>query len=105
MTSGNKIRYSLLILPSLLVGFLWLVSGRETLTKHIRNVQAEVKDSLFGDTITQTLAVPGPVLGYYIGLDLVGLVAIASLLIAAGFYLFGHRLLRSYTDKSNYRVQ
>jgi len=105
MALGNKTKFGLWILPSLLVGFLWLTSGREILTKHIRLVQTEVKDNLFGDTITQTQSVPGPVLGYYIGLDLVGLVAIASFLIAAGLYLFGHRLLRSYPNKSSYHVQ
>jgi hypothetical protein len=58
---------------------LWLSSGREIVTKSGRPVTVQVKDELFGGSNEETHLVPGPIFGYYIGLDLVGAVTAAAL--------------------------
>ncbi len=58
---------------------LWLVSGREIHTRYARVIDVQVRDDLFGETFVQHQMVRGPILGYYVGLDLVILVAIACL--------------------------
>lgn len=66
-----------------LVAILWLASGRETLTKHERVVSVTVKDELFGDTNTVSQLRPGPIFGYYVGLDLVIIAVLGSLITLA----------------------
>ncbi len=63
----------------LLAALLWLASGRETLTKSGKAVEFTVRDELFGDTLVERRLVPGPVLGYYVGLDVVAVTALATL--------------------------
>jgi hypothetical protein len=58
---------------------LWLSSGREFVTKSGRAVTVQVKDELFGGVNEETQLVPGPIMGYYIGLDVVGVVTAAAL--------------------------
>lgn len=59
---------------------LWLASGREGFTKAARSVTVEVRDELFGDTVTREEFQQGPILGYFVGLDAVGLTAAAGVL-------------------------
>lgn len=83
MTGANKlIRSAALIALPVVAGGLWLGSGRETLTKTVRYVEVQVVDELFGDSITEAREVPGPVLGYYVGLDAVA-AAVGVALVAA----------------------
>jgi hypothetical protein len=60
-----------LVLLPVVTCVLWLSSGREMLTKSSRAIEFELQDAMFGDTINETHFVPGPILGYYIGLDAV----------------------------------
>jgi hypothetical protein len=90
--AGKVLRGVLIAIPLVMV-VLWLASGRERLTKRERYVTVERTDALFGGTETVTEAVPGPrwAFGYYVGLDLVGLTAAASLALGAGSWLLGRR--------------
>ena len=72
MTTRSKSVISILVAVPLLSAALWLASGREVFTKSGRALEVHVADDLFGGTNTETRFEPGPVLGYYIGLDLVG---------------------------------
>lgn len=63
---------------------LWLVSGREHLTKRFRIVPVQVSDDLFGGTDVVHQDLPGPIFGYYIGSDIVlgsVLLALAGVLL------------------------
>lgn len=80
----------LLLLPIVTAG-LWLVSGRETLTKSARVVSVQTRDELFGETFTQEKLVPGPIFGYYIGLDLVIAVAGLCLMIWLVWWIVRYR--------------
>jgi hypothetical protein len=68
----------LLGLP-VLVAVLWLSSGRETLTKSHKIVAVTLSDEIFGGTDVQQRFIRGPLLGYYVGLDLVGTVTAAAI--------------------------
>ena len=63
-------KLALIVLPVCMAG-MWLASERETLTKKVKFREVEVQDDLFGDYV-ESRAVPGPILGYYVGLDAVG---------------------------------
>ena len=76
------VRISLILLPMITCG-LWLVSGRETFTKPRRAIEVELEADLFGDVSWEMQLIPGPILGYYIGLDAV---AVSG---AMSFILFG----------------
>lgn len=71
----------LLVVPTGLA-IAWLSSGRENLTKTVVYVEQEVVDDLFGAD-TRMVGVPGPYLGYYIGLDAVGASAAVSAIVLA----------------------
>src|SRR5437764_222747 len=73
-------RFVLLALPVVAVA-LWIGSGRETFTKHAKVVQVEARDDVFGDAVTEARIVRGPILGYFVGLDIVIVSAAASLVI------------------------
>lgn len=60
---------------------LWLGSGCEILTKSGRVVEVEVINELFGETMKEMRLIPGPIFGYYIGLDSVAAVCSAFLII------------------------
>ena len=77
------VRVALIILP-IVIGGLWLGSGRETLTKPFRSVEVEVQDDLFGGTNEEYHPIRGPVLGYFIGLDAV----IVTSIVSAGLLAF-----------------
>ena len=81
-----KIAWKLIVVLLLVVpvglAIAWLTSGRENLTKTVVYVQQEVEDDLFG-TDLRSVGVPGPFLGYYIGLDAVGLSAAVSAITLA----------------------
>ncbi len=78
----------------LIAGGLWLASGRETLTKPSRSVTVQVQDELFGGVNTEVRSVRGPILGYYIGLDLVGIVLLAALATAMTLWWISRRRRR-----------
>lgn len=76
------VRISLFVLP-MITGGLWLVSGRETFTKPRRAVEVEMEADLFGDRSWEMQLIPGPILGYYIGLDAVA-VSVALVVVMFG---------------------
>ncbi len=78
-----------LILPAV-VTICWLASGHEVFTKSGKYLNVPVRNELFGDTDIQVQFVPGPLLGYYIGLDLV----IVTLLVALFAGLVAWLILR-----------
>lgn len=51
---------------------LWLYGGRERLTKSAKPATVTSVDPLFGDSQTRIEMRPGPVFGWYVGLDAVG---------------------------------
>jgi len=57
------------ILPVIALG-AWLGSGRETFSKTERVVEVTVPDDLFGDATKKEFR-PGPLFGWYVGLDAV----------------------------------
>jgi hypothetical protein len=77
-TRINRLIVGLIIALPVAVIIAWLATGLEVFTKHTKWVQESVRDPLFGDMITQSREVHGPLAGYYIGLDVV----ILSVLIA-----------------------
>ena len=79
----------------LLVGALWLASGREKLTSDHKYVQVAVRDELFGGTNMEQHSVPGPIFGYYVGLlDRVAPVTVAALAIGAAWWWVARRKRR-----------
>ena len=78
---------------------LWFCSGLEVLTKARKAVEIEVEDELFGDTVTETRMIPGPVGGYYIGLDLAVGITVGALLIGAGRWRRTRRRLQAQKPK------
>ncbi len=78
-----------------LVGVLWMASGREVFSKSGKAAQVELRDPLFGDSTVQTRFVPGPVLGYYIGLDLVVVVTLAAMSVGAIWWWIARRRRRA----------
>lgn len=71
MTGRRTAMLVVLLLPLAALGG-WLASGHGFFTSAGKMVNVEVRDEAFGDVQTQVVNRPGPVLGYYIGLDLVG---------------------------------
>ena len=69
-------------IPAVALG-LWLASGRGVWTQRVRFVSATVTDPLFGDTSQVQQAVPGPIHGYYVGLDVVVVAALLAVAIAS----------------------
>jgi hypothetical protein len=68
-STGLVLLLVLWLLPAAALS-LWLGSGRENLTKTMVVVTKTVDDPLWGET-TEQKEVPGPVFGYYVGLDAV----------------------------------
>jgi hypothetical protein len=84
----------LLIGIPVLMGALWLVSGRETFTKWGRSTQVLIQDPLFGDTFAETRFVRGPIFGYYVGLDLFLLSVLAAVVLGAIWWWLARRRRR-----------
>ena len=81
---------ALIAAPLVALG-LWIVSGREALTKSARVVQVSVRDELFGDTTTQARFESGPVFGYFVGLDVVAATLVAALIVGAIWFVLTRR--------------
>jgi hypothetical protein len=96
---AKRLLGTLLIALPVLTAALWLASGRETLTKSARTVPVQVKKPLFGDTFTREETVPGPILGYYVGLDLVIVLAAACVVIGGVAWWAFHRHVRLRTQR------
>ena len=82
-------------IPAVVLG-LWLASGRGIWTQRVRYVTVTVPDSLFGDATQVQQPVPGPIHGYYVGLDLVvvtWLLAVAIASVVALIKLLARRRL------------
>jgi hypothetical protein len=77
-TRSKFIGVVVLIGLPLVVALLWILSGRETLTKSGKIVAVTVTDELFGGMNVEQRLVRGPFLGYYIGLDVVGAAVAAA---------------------------
>ncbi len=73
-------KLALIVVP-VCVAAMWLASERQTFTKTAKNRDVKVEDDLFGDYV-ESRPVPGPILGYYVGLDAVG--GVTALCAAAG---------------------
>ena len=82
-TASGVIFGAVLVAIPLIVMALWFASGREVLTKRTRVVSVSIHDTLFDETTTVEEFVPGPIAGYYVGLDLV----VASVLLCAAIAL------------------
>ena len=78
LTRGKLLGIVLLIGLPVLAGIVWLAGGRETLTKSNKIIAITVGDEVFGGTDVEQRLVPGPLFGYFVGLDLVGAVTIAA---------------------------
>jgi len=85
-----RILGSLVWLLPLSMAMLWLASGRETLTKPTRWVDVQVKD-VFGDVYMQKEASPGPIFGYYVGLDAVASTIPVALLLLIMRWILNRR--------------
>lgn len=98
--SSRVVSLLLLSLLPLVTAGLWLLSGRETLTKPMKYVQVEQKDELFGDVTPVNQEVRGPIFGYFIGVDAVVLTA-AFAGVAAGvvLWLTGRRRAASQAER------
>ncbi len=68
--AGLIFHIALVVVPLGVAG-LWYASERETFTKSIKYEEVEVPNDLFGDTDPEWHPVRGPILGYYVGLDVV----------------------------------
>jgi hypothetical protein len=84
-------RIMVLIAVPLIITALWLVSGREVFTKSAKSMSVVVHDELFGDQRTEIRLVPGPLLGYYVGLDLVVVSSVAAAAVGTAFWLLDRR--------------
>ncbi|HUN82095.1 MAG TPA: hypothetical protein VMV81_11380 [Phycisphaerae bacterium] len=74
----------------LLMAVLWIASGFETLTKSHKPVEVAVRSDLFNDIVSETQLQRGPIAGYYVGLDAVGVTVVTAALIG----WVSHRLSR-----------
>ncbi len=77
----NIVIRTVLICIPLLAGLLWIVSGREILTKTGKPVEV-IEIDAFGDPNPIIHFEPGRVFGYYVGLDAVAGTAALSLFAA-----------------------
>ena len=78
-----------------LVCALWLASGREVVSKSGKAMQVEVANPLFGDTTVETQFKPGPVLGYYVGFDLVVVSTLGAATLGLIWWLLARRRRRT----------
>ena len=69
----------------------WLASGREVFSKSGKALEVGVRNELFGDVELQVQLQRGPVLGYYIGLDLAIAVTVVALIIFGMVWLSSRR--------------
>lgn len=68
----------LTLLPLAATVAAWLASGRERLSKTRRFVETLELDPLFGDLVARTHEQHGPIAGYFVGLDAVAGVSLAT---------------------------
>ena len=85
---------AILIGVPLLVAILWIVSGHGMFTQARRIVGIPVRDELFGGTSTELRFVPGPVFGYYVGLDAVALTAAGAVAVGLIWWWLSRRTAR-----------
>jgi hypothetical protein len=91
LTRGKLLGVLLLTGLPVLTAVLWLASGRQALTKSNRIVSVTVTDELFGGANVEQQLVRGPLLGYYVGLDLVGAVTVAAVICALIWWWIARR--------------
>lgn len=82
---------AILIGVPLLVAILWIVSGHGMFTQARRIVGIPVRDELFGGTSTELRFVPGPVFGYYVGVDFLLLTIVAAAAGGTAWWLISRR--------------
>jgi hypothetical protein len=96
MVTRSKLLGALVLIGlPLLVAVLWLASGREVLTKSGKVVAVSVRDDLFGGVNVEERFVSGPLFGYYVGLDLVGVVTGAAIVAALLWWWAARRKRRA----------
>jgi hypothetical protein len=95
VTRSKLVGVSVLAGLPLLAAILWLVSGREVLTKSGKVVAVSVQDDLFGGVNLEGRFVSGPLFGYYVGLDLVGVVTGAAIIAGLLWWWAARRKRRS----------
>ena len=76
------ILWILALVPCVMLA-LWNHSGRERLTKREKVVRVTEHDDLFGDSVQRDAIAAGPIVGYYVGLDAVGISAAAAAVFSA----------------------
>lgn len=65
-----------------IVTLLWHFGGQERLTKTFKTISKPFEDPDFGDVTMRDEVVRGPVLGYFVGLDAVIVIAIGAAIVA-----------------------
>jgi hypothetical protein len=100
--SAKRLTYWVVLgcIPAFVLG-LWLASGRSVWTQHQRYVSVTVTDELFGGETQTQEAVSGPILGYYVGLDMVVAAALLPAAIAATVALVRLLARRRLIGKGN----
>jgi hypothetical protein len=79
----NIRRYILMSVTAVMLSVfsMWAFGGRERLTKSGRAVQVQERDELFGDVTSHVELQPGPVFGFYVGLDVVAITALIAAVV------------------------
>ena len=88
---SRRTKLLLPLLAPMLALVLWLCSGRENLTKSERPVTVTKENPGFDDGSTYTEMKPGPILGYYVGLDIVAIAGLVAAVAVAGIWLLSWR--------------
>lgn len=73
------------------VAGLWAMSGREGVTKGAKVIRVREQDELFGDVVERDVLTPGPIFGYFVGLDGVLVSLGGAALLAVGVLWFTRR--------------
>lgn len=98
---SRRTKLLLPLLAPMLALVLWLCSGRENLTKPGRPVDVSVIDETFGGVNTHTELQPGPILGYYVGLDAIAIATLAAAAGSTGIWLLSWRAARRRTTEKS----
>lgn len=86
----NTFSAIMLVIP-LIAAILWAVSGFERLTKSGKHVPVPPQNDVFGDSDPVLQLQPGPIFGYYIGLDLVLISFVSAVAIVFAAWLVERR--------------
>ena len=101
----NTLIHAVLICVPVLAGILWIACGRENLTKTGKAVTSTGED-IFGDPSTTIVFEPGPIYGYYVGLDVfAGTTALSGTAALVLWWRRRRRRAHSPADRMTEHVQ